>query len=229
MLLHDTVGLRQAQSGAALAFRGEEGLEDAGLDVARHAGARVGHGHDGPIALRARGQADLAPVRERIHGVQDEVGQRFPQRVPPPLNDHALLDIHLQVDATALGLRRVAPLWRRQLGDLAEHSPDVDTLAWRLAALVGKRQQPLDRLSAIHGRLNDRVQVLLGDGRVVLALERQARHLAIARDQREGLVQVVGDAAGHLTQRAQFVALGQLLSPLLCQLALAGVADTDDG
>jgi hypothetical protein len=69
-----------------------------------------------------------------------------------------------------------------------------------------KGQEPLDGFGAVHSGLGDEAQGLAHTRRVVSGLvERAQRDVAVAGDEGEVLVQVVGGATRHLAQGAQLL------------------------
>ena len=122
----------------------------------------------------------------------------------------------VQADGPTFGLRRVAPARRRQLRRLAHDHGQVHRLAVVLGCGASEQQQPLDRLAAVQGCLG-------GGGQQVLELrqirrildQRLASQVAVAGHEHQRLVEVVGDAARHLAQRAQLLGLRHRLALLL--------------
>jgi hypothetical protein len=88
VFLHDPVGDRQAQPGAAaLGFRGEERIVDAREMLGRYADARVGHLDDRIGAVGAGRHREPAPVRHRIAGVEKQIEEDLLQLVLHPAHD----------------------------------------------------------------------------------------------------------------------------------------------
>ena len=102
----------------------------------------------------------------------------------------------------------------------------------RLAVLLGRRareqQQPFDRLAAVQGRLSGRGQQVLELRQIRRILDqRLAGQVAVAGHEHQRLVEIVGDAARHLAQRAQLLRLRHRLALLLGLLGFGDVLGVD--
>jgi hypothetical protein len=129
------------------------------------------------------------------------------------------LDRHADRSTGLLG--RIAPAGRREDGDLAQQAADVYGLGGALLGRPREREQPLDRLRAVHRGPDHHLQRLAGAGQVRRrAVQGPGRQIAVAGHQPEVLVQVVRDAAGQLAERPQLLVLGLALAaaPLLRRL-----------
>ncbi len=127
------------------------------------------------------------------------------------------------------GLGRVPPARRGELGHLAHQSSEINLLGRVVRLGPRERQQLAHRLAAVHRCISNDwqrfVQRLGIDGR---SAHGSLGNVAVAGDQRQRLIEVVGDAAGHLPQCAQFLRLRQHLALLLGIFALGNVHLSSD-
>ena len=113
----------------------------------------------------------------------------------------------LDVHAAALGLALPARLG--ECGGLLEAAADVHRGVRRaLAALAVEVAQAADDRGGVAGGRVDQLDVLLG--RLARQIGAPHQQLGEADDRRQGVVEVVGDAAGHLPHRAQPLLLEDL-------------------
>ena len=224
MLLHDRVRDRQAESRALSdLLRREEGIEDPGLHVLRHARPIVVHLEDDGVAVGV------------VPGAHDE-------RAPAVRRNHRLLGVDHQVQQHLLALVRIgedvrqAGRERLERGDvvqallvgaegqgLADDLIHIDHRARRVP-LAGERQQVAHDLRGALRLAEDDVEASLG--RLVHGLRCEA--LGPCQDGRERIVQLVSDAGNRLPQRGQLLRLQQLVIQIarlvLEPFALADVA-----
>src|SRR6266536_932691 len=146
--------------------------------------------------------------------------RRTCRKIEPPLGSASTaLKIKL-VNAS-----RNAPTRRGESSDVAQQLGQVDPFGFGHQLLCAReRQQPLQCLTTLQGSTRGDLDHLahaadVGD------VEEQflAGHVAVTGDQRQRLVQVVCDATGHLTQRAQPFGVRQRLARGLGLLALADI------
>ena len=84
-----------------------------------------------------------------------------------------------------------------------------------------EQQQAFDRLATVQSRLSGRRQQLLEFGQIRRILDqRLPSQVAVAGYEHQRLIEVVGNPAGHLAQRAQLLRLRHRLALLLGLLAL---------
>ncbi len=108
----------------------------------------------------------------------------------------------MHVDDHAVLERHVAPADASEIDDLGYEAVEVERIQAELGfAMAVKFAHAADRLGdVVHGAL-DGAQVIPGAGTEVgLRIEER---LGVERDRRDGVVDVVGDAAGHLAERAK--------------------------
>src|SRR5262245_15925869 len=214
---HDAVHQRQAEAGADADLLGaEERIEHALEDVIRNASARVAHReHDVLAGLdRADGcrprrvaarrlerDAQHAALRHRLPGVRGKVhhylmhlgGIAEHRRVP---RAHSRHDGHVRGETRGDLVERLAhdrlDVHREALADAAPAERE-DAVDERAAALAGGHHA---------------VQVA-AQARALLRIAH--RHLAVAEDRAEDIVEVVRDAAGERADRLQALRAAQLL------------------
>ncbi len=202
-LLDKTVDHAQAESGAAAhRLGGEERLERAVQDVRRHARAGVGdrdsHVVVGGTLLRAvalEGDVlghDLQGARgiHRVAAVRGDVHQRSLQLAAVD-DDHPRVGTRRERDLH-VGSNRAS----QERQHLVDHRVRVRRL--RLQRLTaGEDQQSVGEVCPIDRRSHDRVGEW-AEPRIVAQLGGQ--HLRATEHHREQVVEVVGDAAGEVSQ-----------------------------
>ena len=232
-LAGEAVELAQPQAGA-LADRlgGEEGFEDAGQHVRRHAAPAVAHGHRHVIAGRhpgivdevGRGEAGVGGLHRHgaaaghgVAGVDDQVQQGAFDLV------HVGTDRPQRLLQPALQPDRLADRPAQQIPQ--PHHQRVQVGALRLQRLApGEGQQaPGQGGGTIHrGARGD------GEGHDVGAAGFQPLfdQLQAAADRLQQVVEVVGHPAGQLADRLHLLRLGQGLARLVQRLlGLAALGD----
>ena len=180
----------------ALWLRGEERLEDASLDLERDPWPRVAHRHDhtfpsGIIAGRQAQPPRRRRVAHRVLRVRNQVDQNLLELVA--VRPHARRvrgEVALDLDI------RHAQLIGQQLDGLAAELPEWDLRALGRAPASHGEKVPHDP-GAAFGRRAD----LLASG-PGLAVRRALREqLNVAEDDRQRVVQLVGDARDELAER----------------------------
>src|SRR5579859_3436125 len=140
MLVDDPEHHRQTQTSATLALGGEERLEYPSPDLGTHAHARIDDFDDALPILGDHAQADRAAHRQRIDGVEDEIGHQLAELRRGALDRRVAGRLDVQTDRPALGLRGIAPARRGQLGRVAYHGTEIDAFAvqlWRRPRKTG--------------------------------------------------------------------------------------------
>ena len=245
MTLRHAVHHGEAHSCAALALGGEERLETAPPGLRVHADTRVRdlyidhlgrhlcfsrtlrlpHG-----ALRPHGER--AAVGHCVSRVEDEIGKGVANLV---LSTHdcggGTHEVRLQLDDGATLLREITPARLRELEHSADDAIELDLRQRRMTFL-----RAIELAHAAHGPrhivnrcLNRRQVRACALAQCGLPLEQR---LGVERDRRYRVVDVMRDAARHLSQRAQafllhhgLLALAQILVGQLqrvIQLRLVG-------
>ena len=212
--LHHAIDHGQAEAGATLAFGGEKGFETALACFLIHARAAVGDfqrdagGHPQAAAPRgpgthARSDGDDTAAGHGVHGVEDQVGERLAQ-FTFGADDirQAGVEIEFHIHGNAAPLGDVAPARAGQFNDLLGELIELHGQQ-RLMFLAFPVEIP-------HAR--DDVRNVVAGGLDVLQIPSAAfaevgfvpqQQLGKAGDGREGVVDVVGDAAGQLADSAQ--------------------------
>ena len=227
---HDTIDHREAQAGATFAFGGEKGFEAAFARFFAHADAGVADLDHHVCGMRstvldcaapgnAGAEGDFAAVRQRVHGVQNEVGQRFADfAFNADQFRHIRRQVRLYFEGGAVGLWNVTPARPGHLHDLSSQSVEIQLLQGfcRVATAI-ELAQARDDMGNVFAGGADVLEVLLSGGTQAVLC---AQHQVGKSDHRgEGVVDVMRDAAGHLAQRLEtFLLHGGLLG--LAQLVV---------
>ena len=208
-LLGEAVDHGQAEPGAlALFLGGEERVHHPRQHLGGHAGARIGDAEaDGaarPLApLVARGDGDAPALRHRVAGVDEHVEQGDLGLGPV---DPAGPEIGGEIGLDRHGLAERAP---GQFLHLRDEVVEVEgavveaLLAGEGEELLRQRRGALSRLADIAHRPAH--PALVG----VRSLQVGRQGIGVAEDHLEQVVEVVGDAAGELTERLHLLRLVQ--------------------
>ena len=208
---HDAVRDRQAEAGPVLRLRREEGLEAALPDRLAHAGARVLDDAHDAIALGPRRERQGPALRHRVERVEEQVQEGLPQLggIAGHRRHRREVEPHRVRHGARLG--QVAPVRPGRLDHLADDLGDVDVLPGTGPAHPRELLDAADRLGAVLGDVLDDLELPAQIGRVDLALQ----ELGAPDDHGEDVVEIVGDAARHLAQRAEALAPDDPLLGLL--------------
>ncbi len=217
MTLGHAVDHGEPHARPALPLRREERLDAPSFRLLVHAGPGIRNLEHDAMRIAVRGsrvEGQSAARGHRIDGIEDKIRQCV---ADVALRAHDSRQLRRQVcphfDDDAPLLRHVAPAHARQCERLADEAVQVHGLELRaLIALPVKLAHARDRLSDVRNRALNRAQVLARPrAQVRLALEQGFR---VERDRRDGVVDVVRDAARHLSERAQTLLLQQRLLAL---------------
>src|SRR5690606_31185666 len=214
----DPVTGGQPEAGAfAGRLRGEEGLEDLLEDLPSHADARVGDGHLDVGARRdlftgerpvpgvddaARGgDGERAAAGHGVASIEGEVQQHLLEgaRIDPHL---AELPLQLEDDADVL-----ADDAAEQFLDLEDRVVDVHDL-WLDRLSTGEGEQLPRQARRTLGGLDDLLHVRVDRAAGLEGAEHEA---AEGVDDREEIVEVVGDAASEAPHRLHLLGLAELI------------------
>ena len=204
--LHDPVRHRQPEARPFHLLGGEERVEHAGARVVVHADARVAHAHAHVVRVVRAGDPQVAAGGHGVHRVQHHVREHLAQLGGGPGDGLRRTQVQVQVHQHAAALGPRLPCRPRQLDDAVEHPVHVDRLEALSLAHARELLHAAHRLRAVERSLLDDVELAAHAG-IVHGLEQELR---AAEDRRQDVVEVVGDAAGHLAQRVQLRRLDQL-------------------
>ena len=146
-----------------------------------------------------------------VDGIEHEIHQRIANLALDRGHERQVRrELGAHVDGGAALLRHVAPARAREVDDLADELVEIDGHESEL-----RFAQPVELAHARHG-LRDVVDRALDDLELRTAAFGQRRfafqqRLGVQRHRRDGVVDVVRDAARHLAQRAQSLLLHDLL------------------
>ena len=151
-------------------------------------------------------QVDVASLRHGVHSVEDQVGEDLAQlgRVAQHRRDFLAVQAHLDLDVAPLGLG--LPAGARDLHRVGQDPGQLHGLERTVGADPRELLDAPDRLPAVAGRPFD-------DGHLpVLALGEipPAQELDASQDGAQQVVEIVGHAAGQLSQRPQPLGVLQL-------------------
>ncbi|MEI9893179.1 MAG: hypothetical protein WDN28_04525 [Chthoniobacter sp.] len=194
---HNAQNDRETESGSTLPFGGEERLHAPFDGAFIHARPGVGNAQQSGVALVPGLNANLAAVGQRIDRIENQIGEQFAQFRRIAGNPRQFREIHLDLDANSPGQSLITPTWHRQGNGLLGQNIEIHR-GERFHAQVGLVEfaEPPNRLSRILPRRHDFFDVV----RARRVLEQQ---LTVPQDRREGIVEIVGDAAGHDPQGAE--------------------------
>ena len=224
MALDHAIDHRQAEARSALALGGEKRLQAAALRLLVHARPGVAnfqvHERAGFTLVLARNSAradrERASVRHRVHGIEDEIGESVADfALSARERGQAGRQLGFELDDGAPLLRHIAPTGARQVDDLPGHAVEIDGREGQL------RFAPAIKLTHTRDRLRHIFDGALDGGEVVPCPVAQAgfplqQRFGVERDRGDRVVDVVGDAAGHLAQHPQ---------PLLLHDRVLGLAE----
>ena len=211
--LHHAVDHGEPEARAALPLRGVEGLEASAPRLLVHADAGVGDFHlhlprDVAAARHEpRAQGKRPAFRHGVHGVEDQIGERVADL---DLRAHdvgqVLGELGLELNEHSALLRLVAPAGAREVDDLVDEAITLDARQHQLGlARPVELAHARDRLRHVLDRGSNGAEIF---ARVLaqpwLALEQR---LGVESDRRDGIVDVVRNAARHLAERAQALLL----------------------
>ena len=217
VLLDDAVDDGQAQAGALAEFLGgEERLEDARLHFAAHAAASVGHGQQHVAAgLDVGRQVVGVRVQDDVAGLDGELAaaRHGVAGVDRQIDEHL-------VDLAGVGLdaREVRPRHDGQFDvlveQLAEHQLRVADLRIEVehlghadvAAAEGEQLR-----GEADGAVGSLVDLLGGAEQRVARPQARRQQLGEALDDRQQVVEVVGDAAGQPADGFHLLGVAQLV------------------
>jgi hypothetical protein len=152
-------------------------------------------------------QINRPAVRQGVNRVQDQVRQTFAQVGCRALDRRVAIRPNAQLDAAALFLGAIAPCGRSEVGNLGDECAQIE-LAGRVALRGGARMfAVVSPTGPRRVRTQDGPEGHadgLGPG---VAVEVADSQLSVPGDQGEALVQIMGDATGHLSERAQLLRL----------------------
>ena len=179
-------------------------LEHACLDFSSHANARISYFDDALVVLSHHPQSDCSTSGQRIDRIENQIGQELAELCRRAMDGWVGLRFDEQADGPTFDLRGIAPPRRRKLRGLAHHFAQVDRLLVPLRRCPRELQEPLDRHAPVQSRLSGRRQQVLELDEIRRILQqRLAGQVAVAGHQHQRLVEIVGDARGHLAQSAQ--------------------------
>ena len=205
-LLEEAEDLAEAEAGAlADLLGGEEGIDGLDLDLLAHAAAGVGDGDEDELALGRvlmfLGIGAVEVAVDRLDGEASAVGHgvaRVDREVGDGVFELRGVDRHGPQPAREDGfqLDMVAERAAQQLGHFADEAVAVDRFGQqRLAAREG--EEALGEFGGLVGAehgAGERLVALVG-------IRAALRHVDIAGDDREHVVEVVRDAARELSDR----------------------------
>jgi hypothetical protein len=202
--LHHSVDHREPETRAAFALGREERLEASALRVLVHADAGIAD-FDFHVTAgeRAGAHREGAALGHRIDGIEHEIGQRLADFTLRSHDDRKVArELRFQVDDDSALLRHVAPARARQLDHLTDQIVEVHRRELHL-----RFARPIE-LAHAHHRRGHIVDRTLDDLQVPAALRAQGRfpcqqRFGVQGNRRDRVVDVVGDAARHLAERAQ--------------------------
>lgn len=220
MTLDDAVGHGQPQPGPPLALRREEGLQAPAADLRRHSGAAIldRHEHRVPRPVGPRRDPQRASLRHGVHRVEDQVHQDVSELGDISLDAGHLVEVRLHVDSGAAGPGLRLPPWLGERDRRPDHLVEVDGPEHlRFVARPGELGEATHEVGGVARRGANQLQAPRHVLLVVQILRPQEQDVGEAAHHRQGVVEIVGDAAGHLAERPQALLLHDLL---LAQLEL---------
>ena len=224
MLFHDPVADGEAQAGPLThGLGGKEGIEHLAEEVRGDARARVADLEPDPARaarfVKAGRDGDVPALGREIDGVQQQVHQELPEAA---CVGGDLRQIAVQRERQGM-LQPAGPVLKQEQHFL-DKLVDVD-LAERAARRPRELQQAFEDPLAPEDLAVDGPQILgkvleardVGERRFVGAVEQR---LGIARDDPQGIVDLVRDARHKRAERRQFVRADKLLfePPLCCHV-----------
>jgi len=236
-LLDDAVDGGQAKARALAGFLGgEEGLEDAGLGGGVHAVTSVGNGEQNVVTKLDRG------MKMRVVVIDEEV-LRFEGE--PAAKGHGVAGVDGEVQENLFELAGVGFDAAERITEAqAEFDVFANETAEKLAHVGDEFVEVEDfGLKDLHaaegehlagegsGTVGSFANLLGAAVEGIFWLQMVEKQVAVAADDGEEIVEVVGDAAGHAAEGFHFLGLAELAFELfaLGLVALEGVAHAVEG
>ena len=215
--LHHAVNHRQTETGAAaLPLRRKERFQTTLARLFIHADSVVTHlenkmtrffGVSTVKTDRERGHGNQPAVRQSVHRVQQNISQCFPQLAFIAVEiGQRLFQLGFYLDHDSLALRDILPARTGHFDRLLDEPIDIHQPQFFVGFPPAvKLAHPPHGLRNVFACRADMLQIL---SRTLLQVDFLSQnHLRERQDRRQGIINVVRDAAGHLAQRAQTLLL----------------------